>query len=164
MLKTYNSLYRRICDYNNLELAFRKAKRRRSSKSYVIEFEKKLTANLIDLRNELAFHTYTPAPLKTFTISDPKTRRISKSEFRDRVIHHALVRVIEPIFEKIFICDSYANRKGRGVHAALERFDCFKQKVSRNNTRSCYVLKADVKHYFDTVDHHLADKTNSGEP
>ncbi len=68
----------------------------------VIEFEKKLKENLLQLRAELLFHVYNPKPLKTFILKDPKTRRISKADFRDRVVHHALCNVIEPIFEKCF--------------------------------------------------------------
>jgi retron-type reverse transcriptase len=153
-----NCLYLEICSYANLEAAFKKAKKRKSTKLYVVEFEKNLSESLTNLRNELVFHTYKPVPLKTFIICDPKTRKICKSAFRDRVVHHALVRIIEPIFEKTFIYDSYANRKGKGVHSALNRFDCFKRKVSKNNTRTCYVLKADIRHYFETVDQEILIK------
>jgi retron-type reverse transcriptase len=109
--------------------------------------------------------TYEAKPLKQFTIRDPKPRIISASDFRDRVVHHALCNIIEPIFEKSFIHDSYANRKGKGTHAALKRFDLFKRKVSRNgkqlpdaddkNHVYGYILKADVRHYFDSVDHEI---------
>lgn len=148
-------LYDKLCSYDNLELAFRKARKRKTLKSYVIEFEKNLKQNLLDLRNELIFHTYKPKPLKTFIVRDPKTRKISKSHFRDRVVHHALCNIIEPIFERTFIYDSYANRINKGAHKAIERFDYFKRKVSKNNTRTCYVLKADIKHYFETVNHEI---------
>ena len=114
--------------------------------------------NLLELRNELIFHTYLPKPLKAFIVRDPKTRRISKSHFRDRVIHHALCNIVEPIFEKSFIYDSYANRINKGTHKAVERFDYFKRKVSKNNTRKCYVLKADIKRYFENVNHELLIK------
>ena len=93
--------------------------------------------------------------LKTFIFRDPKTRKISKSDFRDRVMHHALINMIEPIFDNSFIHDSYANRKGKGTLKALQRFDYFSRKVSKNNTRDCFVLKADIKHYFEEVDHEI---------
>lgn len=93
--------------------------------------------------------------MKSFVIRDPKTRKISKSDFRDRVVHHALCNIIEPMFDKGFIHDSYANRIGKGTFAAIERFEYFKRKVSKNDARICFVLKADVKHYFDTVDHDI---------
>ena len=107
------------------------------------------------MRSELLLHCYQPKPLVSFIIRDPKTRKISKSEFRDRIIHHALCNIIEPIFEKRFICDSYANRICKGTLKAIERFDCFKRKISRNNTLPCYILKADIKKYFENVDHKI---------
>lgn len=139
----------------NLELAHSKARRGKTLKPYVVEFEKNLKENLMQLRSELLLQSYRPEPLKTFILRDPKTRRISKSAFRDRVIHHAVCNVIEPLFEKSFIHDSYANRFGKGTLKAIERFDEFKRRVSRNNTMRCFVLKADVKHYFETVRHDI---------
>lgn len=152
---TYNNLYQELCTYENLFLAFKKARKHKTLKSYVIDFEKDLENNLKQLQHELLAETYKPAPLKTFVVRDPKTRKISKSHFRDRVVHHAICNIIEPIFQKTFIYDSFANQKGKGVHAALKRFDTFKRKVSKNNTKTCYVLKADIKHYFETVDHKI---------
>ncbi len=149
------SLYERLCSYENLELAWRKARKHKTQKHYVIEFEKNLKKNLLILKTELLLHSYRPKPLETFTIRDPKTRKISKSDFRDRVVHHALCNIIEPIFDKGFIHDSYANRLGKGTHKAIERFDYFERKATRNNSRACFVLKADVLHYFDTVSHEL---------
>ncbi len=146
-------LFDKLCDYENLELAFKKARKGKTKKQYVIEFEKDLMRNLLNLSNELKLQTYKPLPLKTFIIRDPKTRKISKSDFRDRVVHHALCNIIGPILDKRFIYDSYANRKGKGTHKAIRRFDYFKRKVSKNNTRKCFVLKADIKHYFETVEH-----------
>lgn len=145
--------YEAIYTYENLELAFKKARKGKTFKPYVIEFEKSLKQNLLQLRTELLLYTYKPKPLKTFILRDPKTRKISKSDFRDRVIHHALCNIIEPIFDKTFIQDSYANRLGKGTLRAIKRFDQFKRKVSKNNTRTCYILKADIRHYFETVDH-----------
>ncbi|MBI3033114.1 helix-turn-helix domain-containing protein [Candidatus Woesearchaeota archaeon] len=144
-----------LCSYENLELAFSKARRGKTLKPYIIEFEQSLKANLMLLRNELLFHTYKPKPLETFIIRDPKTRKISKSDFRDRVVHHAFCNIIEPLFDKQFIFDNYANRIGKGAFKAIERFDEFKRKVSKNNNRIAYILKADIKHYFDTVDHSI---------
>ncbi len=154
-MECQNNLYNKLCTYENLELAFKKARKRKTLKPYVIAFEKNLKENLLNLRTELLFHTYNPMPLKTFILRDPKTRKISKSDFRDRVVHHALCNIIEPIFDKTFIYDSYANRIGKGTLKAIERFDYFKRKVSKNNTKTCYVLKADIKHYFETVIHDI---------
>ena len=148
----------------NLISAWKKARKGKTKKDYVIEFEKNLGENLRALHYELKVQTYKPKPLKTFILRDPKTRKISKSDFRDRVVHHALVRVIEPIFEKIFIYDSCANRKTKGTLFALKRFEKFKRKVSRNgkingwfnnNQIKGYCLKADIKHYFQEVNHEM---------
>jgi retron-type reverse transcriptase len=147
------NLYDKLCSYENLELAFKKARKGKTLKQYVIDFEQNAKENLLQLRNELLMQTYKPKPLETFILRDPKTRKISKSAFRDRIVHHAICNVIEPAFEKSFIADSYANRIRKGTLKAIKRFNQFKRKVSQNNTVTCYVLKADIRHYFDTVDH-----------
>ncbi|MCD4760112.1 reverse transcriptase/maturase family protein [archaeon] len=162
-MKAYRNLYQRICSYKNLELAFKKAKKNKGNLPYVIEFEVNLKENLLQLQKELKSLTYKPRKLKRFIIRDPKTRIIHSSNFRDRVIHHAIVNILEPIYEKIFVYDSYASRINKGSHKAVERFEEFKRKVSENNllvrvakTRNQikgYVLKADIKKYFDSVDH-----------
>ena len=86
---------------------------------------------------------------------DPKTRKISKSAFRDRIVHHALVLVIEPIFDKSFIYDSCANRVGKGTLFAIKRFDEFKRKVTANRTKEAFCLKADIRHYFNEINHEV---------
>ncbi|MBI2146176.1 hypothetical protein HYU22_02460 [Candidatus Woesearchaeota archaeon] len=145
-------LYTQLCSYQNLERAFKKARKKRTLKPYVIDFEKDSEANLLQLQNELRFHTYKPQPLQQFVIRDPKVRTINRSAFRDRIVHHALCNIIAPIFEKGFIFDSYANRRGKGTFKAIARFDYFTRKITRNFSRRAYVLKADIRHYFETVD------------
>ena|SRR3989344_4092596 len=148
-------MYKKIYPIENLLVAYLKARKGKTQKHYVIKFEKKLQSNLLKLSEELHLQTYQPRPLKTFIVKDPKTRKISKSKFRDRIIHHALINVIGNLFQKSFIYDSHANQIGKGTLKAIERFDLFKRKVSKNNTRKCYVLKADIKHYFEEVDHSI---------
>ncbi|MBN2330227.1 MAG: hypothetical protein JXC85_00255 [Candidatus Aenigmarchaeota archaeon] len=158
-------LYDELCSFRNLELAFRKARINKRYRKDVQEFEFNLENNLLQIMRELQTLTYKPAPLKHFVIRDPKTRRISASNFRDRVVHHALCNIIQPIFEKKFIHDSYANRIKKGSSKALERYDTFKRKVSNNgrlvnrakdrNMVIGYILKADIRHFFDSVDHEL---------
>jgi len=156
MVETFdNNLYEEIYSMKNLILAWRKARKGKTKKDYVKEFEKDTLGNLLKLQKELIEQTYSPKPLITFILRDPKTRKISKSAFRDRIVHHALVRIIEPIFDKSFIYDSCANRIGKGNLFALKRFDEFKRKASQNNTRACFVLKADIKHYFQEVNHEV---------
>lgn len=154
-MKRHKNLYTKLCSEENIDLAFKKARKRKTLKPYVIKFEKDKEQNLILLRQELLNETYYPKPLKTFIIREPKTRKIRKSYFVDRIVHHAICNILEPIFEKTFIYDSFANRKGKGTLNAVKRFDEFKLKASKNNSRKCYVLKADISHYFDEVDHDI---------
>ena len=151
-MKTYNNLYEKIISLKNLIFAWKKARRGKTKRDYIIDFEKNIAYNLKILYDELKNQTYAPKPLKTFILRDPKTRRISKSTFRDRIIHHALCNIIEPLFDKKFIYDSYANRKGKGTLFALKRFNIFKRKVTNNLQIEAFCLKADIKHYFQEVD------------
>lgn len=146
--KTFKSIFNHLCEYDNLLLAFKNAKKRKSKKEYVRKFENNLQNELYQLQWELMTGTYQPKPLKTFTVRDPKTRKISASNFRDRVIHHAICNLLVPIYEPRFIEDTFANRKGKGTKAIVERFDYFKGKF-----RNGFALKADIRHYFDSVNH-----------
>src|SRR3989338_1648917 len=125
-------LYSEVISLKNLIFAYKKARKGKTKKNYVKKFEENLAYNLKILYNELKTQTYKPKPLITFILRDPKTRKISKSDFRDRIVHHALCNIIEPIFEKSFIYDSCANRKGKGNLFAVKRFYKFIGKVSRN--------------------------------
>jgi RNA-directed DNA polymerase len=129
-METYRNLYSHLCSYENLELAFKRARKGKTKKDYVIAFEADLENNLRQLKQELETFTYKPAPLTTFIIRDPKTRVISASHFRDRVIHHAVCNVIAHIFEKDFIYDSFANQKNKGTHLAIKRLEYFIRKVA----------------------------------
>src|SRR3972149_9838195 len=100
---TYNNLFGKLCSLENLRLAFKKARKGKTKKWYVKEFENNLENELMKLKIELETQNYKPSPLKRFVIRDPKTRVIYASAFRDRVIHHAVCNLIEPIFEKNFI-------------------------------------------------------------
>ncbi len=163
-MKTYKNIYQEIYNMSNLLLAWRKARKGKTKKPCVIEFEKDVIGNLFQLQKELIEQTYQPKPLVTFILRDPKTRKISKSAFRDRVVHHVIINVIEPIFDKTFIYDSCANRKGKGNLFALKRFYEFIKKVSKNGQRKSisndnqikgYCFKADIKHYFEEVNHEI---------
>lgn len=170
-MKTYRNLYPKLCSYDNLKLAWRKARKRKTLKDYVMEFESDLENNLQNLRYGLQSFTYAPRPMKNFIVRDPKTRKISASHFRDRIVHHAICNIIAPIFERQFIHDSYANQINKGTHSAIKRAEKFMRKVSSLSNKSLsgrdgqlflkkkprlgYALKADIRHYFDTVDHEI---------
>jgi len=112
----------------------------------VADFEYRLEDNLLQLRQELAAKRYRPGPYTSFYIHDPKRRLISAAPFRDRVVHHALCSLIEPLFERRFIYDSYANRVGKGTHRALDRCQQFARRFR-------YVLPCDVRQFFPSIDH-----------
>jgi len=154
-MKTYNDLYTKLYSLDNLFLAYKKARKRKTKKDYVLEFDEDLINNLLKLQRELENLIYKPQPLKTFIIRDPKLRKISKSEFVDRIVHHALINVIGFIFDKTFIHDSCANRKGKGTSKAIERLKIFIKKATKNYKIDIFFLKADIKKYFDNVDHDI---------
>jgi len=146
-----HTFYSEIISINNLILAFKKARKGKTKKDYVIEFESNLKENILQLYHELKEEIYQPKPLKTFILRDPKTRKISKSAFRDRIVHHAIYQIIEPIFDKTFIDGCCANRVAKGNLYAINLFEKYKRRISKNNTSECFVLKADIKHYFFEV-------------
>lgn len=161
-METYNNLYSTLCSDENLYLAWRKARKRKTLKDYVIAFESDLENNLKVLKYELETLTYAPSPLTTFVIRDPKTRKISASHFRDRVVHHALCNIIEPILSKSFIYDSFANQKGKGTHLAIKRFENFLRKIrfktpfcvgggSTNLSTRSLIMAMPLKRIFGTI-------------
>jgi len=154
-MKSYNSLYEKLSSMGNLILAWRKARKGKTRSYDVIRFEENIEKNLLQLHYELKNKTYIPREMKTFVLRDPKTRVISKSDFRDRIVHHALVNVIGHVFECRFIYDSCANQKGKGTLFALKRFDIFKRKVTNNFSLCGFCLKADIRHYFQEVNHEI---------
>jgi retron-type reverse transcriptase len=145
-MKTHKHLYPGVTAFENLYQAFKKAARGKRSQAAVAAFEFDLEANLFRLQEELQAKTYRHGSYDSFYIHDPKHRLISAAPFRDRVVHHALCNISEPIFERSFIPDSYANRKGKGTHAALDR--C--QGLAR---RYRYVLQCDLRQFFPSIDH-----------
>lgn len=145
-MKTYRNLYHRVYDFENLYAAYRAARRAKRGRRDVAHFAARVEDHLLRLQEELRTQTYQPGAYRHFYIREPKRRKISAAPFRDRVVHHALVNVIEPIFERSFIHDSYACRIGKGTHRALDRCTHF---VRRHR----YVLQCDVATFFPTIDH-----------
>jgi retron-type reverse transcriptase len=150
--KTYGGLYPAVYGFQTLLSAFRLASKGKRESGEVLNFSRKLEENLIILQNELIWHTWTPGPYRRFVVREPKRREISAPIFRDRVVHHALVSVIEPLFDRKMIPRSFACRKGKGTHAAVE--------AARSYIREChakwgnfYVLKCDISKYFPSIYH-----------
>jgi RNA-directed DNA polymerase len=114
-----SSMYTDLCSWNNLLLAFRKAAKGKRGHPCVAAFEYNLEDNLLQLQADLTDLTYHPGNYSSFYIHEPKKRLISAAPFCDRVIHHALCNLIEPVFERSFISTSFANRVGKGSHKAI---------------------------------------------
>ena len=145
-MKSFKNLYPQLTSFANLERAFLKARRGKRHKPNVAAFEVDMDLELLALQEELLAESYRPGGYRHFTLYDGKPRRISAAPFRDRVVHHALCNVTEPIWERRFIRDSYACRPGKGTHAALDRCTYFTRRYP-------YVLQADVVQFFPSVDH-----------
>ncbi len=139
-------VYWKLTSWENLLLAYQKAAKGKRGHPNVAAFEYLLEDNLLALRRELRDFTYRPGTYVSFHIHEPKRRLISAAPFRDRVVHHALCNLIEPIFERTFIDDSYANRAGKGTHRALNRAQTFARRYP-------YVLQCDVVQFFPSIDH-----------
>ncbi len=144
-MKRSNHLFTEIWSFENLLQASRRARLGKRHQTNVAGFEFQLENELVSLQQELMMKTYQPGPYREFTILEPKQRLISAAPYRDRVVHHALCQVIEPIFEKVFIFDSYANRRNKGTHKAILRYHEFAREYK-------YVLKCDIKKYFPSID------------
>jgi len=145
-MKRVGYLFEQISSFGNLHAAYIKAMRGSGKTEEACRFTFHLEQELLQLKRELENRVYHPAAYRYFQIHDPKERTISVAPFRDRVVHHALIRVIEPVFEKSFIFDSYATRKGKGSHAAVKRAQVFLRK-------NAWYLKMDMEKYFDSIDH-----------
>jgi retron-type reverse transcriptase len=154
-MKTVNNLYPQLCTFGNLVDAWYKTRRGKRAKPIAAEFEQNLGEELCKLQDELQMETWHPGGYRHFTIHEPKRRKISAAPLRDRVVHHALCNIIEPLYERKFIFDSYANRKGKGTHRALDRCTQFMRRYP-------YVLQCDVKQFFPSIDHEILSTPKRG--
>ena len=134
-------------------MAWEEFTRGKRAKPDVQEFERNLSDNIFTLHEELATGIYRHGPYHRFSICDPKPRVIHKSLVRDRLVHHAVHRALYPIFDWTFIADSFSCRVGKGTHRALNRFRDMAARVSRNHTRTCWVLKCDIRKFFASINH-----------
>lgn len=140
------TLYEELCSFENLYYAFRRARKGKRNQEEIAAFERNLEPALFKLREELLTQRYQPGGYYSFYRTEAKRRLISAAPFPDRVVHHALIGVMEPIFERHFIYDSYANRKKKGTHRALDRCTHFLR-------RNAYSLQCDVRQFFPSIDH-----------
>lgn len=149
MPKRFRQLYDRIHDFEHLLTAYHRARRGKRRRPDVAAFEFRCEEELLQLSTELRDGTYQPGAYHRFRITEHgKCRVISAAPFRDRVVHHAICALLEPIWEARFIHDSYASRPGKGTHAAIKRA----QQFARGHR---YALQLDVVEFFPSVDHQI---------
>jgi retron-type reverse transcriptase len=147
-MKRLGGIWPRIVAFDNLLAAFHRARCGKRRRPAVASFDLSLESELINLQRELVSGEYMPGEYRLFTIYERKPRLIAAAPFRDRVVHHALLNVIEPPLDRRFIFDSYACRHGKGTHAAIGRYQGWAQRYR-------YALKMDIARYFPSIDHEL---------
>jgi len=149
--RVYHDLFDEIISLDNLVLAWQEFKLGKNRKKDVQAFEFSLEDNLWQLHTDLKSKKYMHSHYTSFYVQDPKLRHIHKADIRDRVLHHAVFRVLYLIFDKGFIFDSYSCRLDKGTHASVNRLRSFTRKLSVNNTKNIFALKCDIKKFFDSI-------------
>jgi hypothetical protein len=145
-MKRIGHLFNQVCSFESLTRSALRAARAKKTKTRVALFLQDVECEVIELEKELLSKSYRPRPYHTFKITDPKERMICAADFRDRVVHHAVCRVLEPIFEQSLVIDTYACRRNKGPLQAVKRAQAFCRRYK-------YFMKLDVHKYFDSVDH-----------
>ena len=145
-MKRAGNLFEMVTSFTNIYEAVFKAAKGKKDRREVASFLMDLEKEILLLQKELVSARYVPGPLRTFEIKDPKRRTISAAPFRDRVVHHALCSIVEPFFERRYIYHSYACRKEKGTHKAIDQAQSFSRKYR-------YFLKLDVRSFFASIDH-----------
>ncbi|OGY67040.1 MAG: hypothetical protein A3I24_00700 [Candidatus Harrisonbacteria bacterium RIFCSPLOWO2_02_FULL_41_13b] len=147
-----------IISVENLLEAWQEFFRGKKNKPDVQEFQLRLMDNIFNLHYDLVHHTYKHGGYQQFKINDPKPRIIHKASVRDRLLHHAIYRILYPFFDTTFISDSFSCRDDKGMHKAINRFKEFARVVSKNNTKTCWILKCDIRKFFASVDQNILMK------
>ncbi|MBU2101154.1 reverse transcriptase/maturase family protein [Patescibacteria group bacterium] len=153
LMKIYRNIYNRIISLENLFLAWDTFKHDKGHKKDVGRFDWHLEENIFQLHRDLASKKYHHDRYSSFYITDPKQRHIHKAIVRDRVLHHAIVRILTPIFEPTFIAKSFSCRVGKGTHKGVSAVELMTRQVSKNYTRPCFALKCDIKKFFNSINH-----------
>lgn len=150
-MKRIGNLYTKIYDLDNLYLAYSKAKTGKSKSKGVIQFESDLDNNILQIQKELIEQTYITSEYNVFTICDPKERTIYSLPFRDRVVQHAIMNIIESLWTSVFISQSYSSIKGKGIHGAWKHI----RRDLKNRKQTQYCLKMDITKFYPSIDHHI---------
>lgn len=158
-MKKFESTYKDTITVENLLRAWEEFLRGKKKRTDVLIFQTRLMDNVYELHRDLATRTYIHGAYHAFNISDPKPRNIHKTTVRDRLLHHLLYQELYPYFDRHFIHDSYSCRIQKGTHKAMNRFRAFARKVSKNNTRTCWILKCDIRKFFANIDHGILKNT-----
>ena len=145
-------IFENVISVENLLSAWKEFLCGKKDRKDVQAFQLHFMDNILLLRNDLKNKTYTHGGYYAFKISDPKPRDIHKASVRDRLLHHAIYRILYPYFDGKFIDDSYSCRNGKGTHWAIDQLNSFARKVSKNNTKQCWVLKCDIRKFFASID------------
>ena len=153
-MRRHGNLYHKICDLENLDLAFYKVSLGRRYYGDILQYKDTLEENLIKLQRELINKIYIPSPYRTFTLYEPKKRIIYVSPVKDRTVHHAIMNIVEPIWDSLFIFDSYACRKEKGTHTGVKRTVEFLRR-SQQEWGKVYCLKCDITKFFPSINHHI---------
>lgn len=149
-MKRYGALYQQICSLDNLRLADEKAQKGKSKQYGVILHNRNKEANLLKLQEMLVNKIYKTSPYSTFKVYEPKEREVFRLPFfPDRITHHAVMNVLEPLFVSVFTADTYSCIKGRGIHGAANGV----KKALRNIPATQYCLKLDITKFYPSVDH-----------
>jgi RNA-directed DNA polymerase len=155
LTKSYGGLWDKIISWENFVLAYKGARKTKGLRPDVVGFHLDLESKLNCLRKRVSAGTWVPLPFREFEcVSETKRRFIQAPHFSDRIVHHAIVRVLTPVFEKKFIYDSYSCRVGKGTHASADRLESFIRNA-KAKWGQVYVLKCDVSKFFPSVDHFL---------
>jgi retron-type reverse transcriptase len=158
-MKPFINLFGQVTKFENLFNAYRDARKGKRYDSEILSFEFNAEENLLKLKRELEGWTYCHGGYREFIVNDSKKRRIKAAPFRDRVVHHALCNIIEPVFEPTFIYDSYACRKEKGTQRALRRLKMFLRSMAAmqggNKIPEIYCLQCDISKYFDSINHDI---------
>lgn len=151
-MKRHGNLYTKIFDYQNIENAFFKARKRKRYRKEILRFSAQREENIINIQNHLIWHSYQQGEYRLFTVQEPKVRLISALPFVDRVVQHAINNVIEPIVDKRMYFHSYACRKGKGTHGASDYITRSLRNMTYEN-QTLFAIKGDIHHYFQSISH-----------
>jgi len=152
--RTHGGLWLDIVDWSNLLCAYYEARRGKRYNPEVLRFEEHLEENITNIQNHLIWHTWQPGPWREFWVYDPKSRLIQAPQFEDRVVHHALVDVVGPLFERKMVKDSCACRRDKGTHYAVTQVQR-QLRIAKRNWDRVYVLQADISKYFPSISHDI---------